>query len=132
MGRWCPDFSNDKDDPFLTNIRNSAKRWVLIAAEGQTPTWALDASEFLRATLIRDEPVDPMDFCHRPITVSEAGTRLSQVLGRFETQPGDDVLVRDLILLWGSEKRIITGSDILGFLMRGIARPAKSAIIANH
>ena len=118
-----PAFSNDKDDPFVARVRNSEQRWVLVAAEGSTPTWALDASEFLRATLIRGEQVDPMQFCHRPITVHESGTRLSQVLGRFETQPGDDVLVRDLILLWSHDKRIITGSDILGFLMRGIARP---------
>ena len=35
----------------------------------------------------------------------------------------DDVIDDDLILIWGKEeKRIITGSDILGRLMRGIAR----------
>lgn len=120
-----PAFSNDKDDPFVARVRNSEKRWVLIAAEGGTPSWALDASEFLRAALIRGEGADPLDFCHRPVTVYDSGTRLSQVLGRFETQPGDDVLIRDVILLWSDEKRIITGSDILGFLMRGIARPAR-------
>ena len=119
-----PDFSNDKDDPFMALVRNSARRWVLIGAEGRAPAWALDASEFLRATLIRGEHVDPMEYCHKPITVLESEIRLSQVLGRLETEPGDDLLVRDVILLWSREKRIITGSDILGFLMRGIARPA--------
>ena len=30
---------------------------------------------------------------------------------------------RDLILFWGQERRIITGADLLGRLLRGIARP---------
>jgi metal transporter CNNM len=33
----------------------------------------------------------------------------------------DDVIDNDLILVWGEEKRIITGSDILGRLLRGIS-----------
>jgi len=32
----------------------------------------------------------------------------------------DDVVDEDIILLWGDEKRIITGADILGRLLRGI------------
>jgi hypothetical protein len=31
----------------------------------------------------------------------------------------DDVIDHDLILLWSDEKRVITGADILGRLMRG-------------
>jgi AcrR family transcriptional regulator len=34
----------------------------------------------------------------------------------------DDVIDNDIILFWGSQKRIITGSDILGRLMRGIVQ----------
>ena len=29
--------------------------------------------------------------------------------------------MNDLILVWGSQRRIITGSDLLGRLLRGIA-----------
>jgi len=29
---------------------------------------------------------------------------------------------KDIILFWGNQKRIITGSDILGRLMRGIVQ----------
>jgi metal transporter CNNM len=35
--------------------------------------------------------------------------------------PEDDVIDNDLILIWGEQKRIITGSDILGRLLRGIS-----------
>lgn len=48
-----PTFSNNKDDPFIAGILKSAKRWLLIAAEGSLRGWILDASEFLGATLIR-------------------------------------------------------------------------------
>jgi hypothetical protein len=33
----------------------------------------------------------------------------------------DDVIDNDLILVWGKQKRIITGSDLLGRLLRGIS-----------
>jgi len=32
----------------------------------------------------------------------------------------DDVIDEDIILVWGAERRIITGADILGRLLRGI------------
>jgi metal transporter CNNM len=35
--------------------------------------------------------------------------------------PEDDVIENDLILVWSTRKRIITGSDLLGRLLRGIA-----------
>ena len=34
----------------------------------------------------------------------------------------DDVIDKDIFLLWADEKRIITGSDILGRLLRGIVQ----------
>lgn len=52
------------------------------------------------------------------------GRVLSRLTGRPE-EPGDDVIDEDLILLWtDAERRIITGSDLLGRLLRRIARPA--------
>jgi hypothetical protein len=35
-------------------------------------------------------------------------------------RPEDDVIDNDLILVWGEQKRIITGADLLGRLLRGI------------
>ena len=41
----------------------------------------------------------------------------------------NDVVDEDFILLWGEQKRVITGSDILGRLLRGITyrEPAHAA-----
>jgi hypothetical protein len=48
------------------------------------------------------------------------------VLGKLKVQPehsSDDVIDQDVILVWtDKEKRIITGSDILGRLLRGIVK----------
>ena len=94
----------------------------MIAPEDGAPTLALDASGFLRAALFEPQPVNPAVYCHRPVIVSDRRANLGDVLGRLEAEPGDDVISRDLILLWGQQKRVITGADILGYLMRGIAR----------
>ena len=58
-------------------------------------------------------------------------TRLGDVIGQMKVvqeRPEDDVIENDLILVWGTRKRIITGSDLLGRLLRGIAtvEPARS------
>jgi metal transporter CNNM len=50
--------------------------------------------------------------------------RLGDVIGMMTVvpeHPGDDVIAHDLILVWGTQRRIITGSDLLGRLLRGIA-----------
>jgi hypothetical protein len=50
-------------------------------------------------------------------------TRLGEVIGRMKVcseRPGGDVIDNDMILVWGAEKRIITGSDLLGRLLRNI------------
>ena len=119
-----PAFAASAADPFLRKIQASGKRWVLIAPEEGPPTHALDADGFLRAALFAPGPVNPATYCHRPVIVTDRDASLDDVLGRLETEPGGDVIRRDLILVWGLDKRVITGADLLGYLMRGIARPA--------
>jgi hypothetical protein len=117
-----PTFEASPQDPFLQQVQASGKRWVLIAPEEGAPTFALDAPGFLRAALFETDPVNPLDYCHRPVTVNDRRKNLAEVLGNLEAEPGDDVIDQDLILLWSEEKRVITGTDLLGYLMRGIAR----------
>ncbi len=50
-------------------------------------------------------------------------TPLGSVIGRMKVEPAypeDDVIDDDLILVWGEEKRIITGAALLGRLLRAI------------
>ena len=54
---------------------------------------------------------------HRPVIVRDMATKLGDVIGCLKVapeRPDDDVIDNDLILVWGSQRRIITGSDLLG------------------
>jgi hypothetical protein len=68
----------------------------------------------------------------RPIIVTDIRTPLGSVMGSMNVKaehPEDDVIDNDLILVWGEEKRIITGADLLGRLLRGIVtRDAHRAV----
>ena len=61
-----------------------------------------------------------------PVGVRDLRCPLGQVLHRLTVrpkQPDSDVIDKDLILVWTDEqRRIITGSDLLGRLLRSIAR----------
>jgi hypothetical protein len=50
-------------------------------------------------------------------------------------RPDDDVIDHDMILVWSSQRRIITGSDLLGRLLRDIScveeKPKPIAAIAG-
>jgi hypothetical protein len=119
-----PDFERRTGDPFLQSINRSGKKWIILVDEHRQPCLVLNSNAFLRACLFGDQEVRPEAFCHRPIVVTDANTLLGKVVSRFRVHPvsdADDVIDDDLILLWSEERRVITGSDILGRLLRGIA-----------
>jgi hypothetical protein len=67
--------------------------------------------------------VDPLSCCHRPVVVSDPNLRLGSVIALFKAESdaqSDLPLKQDVILLWGAQRRIITGADILGRLFKGI------------
>jgi hypothetical protein len=87
------------------------------------PVFVLDAHHFLRDALF-DDLQAPMTYWHRPIIVQNMQARLGDVIGRMTVtpqRPDDDVIHHDMILVWGVQRRIITGSDLLGRLLRDIA-----------
>jgi metal transporter CNNM len=118
-----PDISNSSEDAFLRKINLSYKRWVIITNENNHPYMVIDADGFLRNALFHYKTFDPFDYCHYPIIVEDIETPLGKVIWRFKVEPehsSDDVIDKDIIILWGSERRIITGADILGRLLHGI------------
>lgn len=118
-----PEFKKDPKDPFLQKIHASRKKWVIITDEQGKPCVALYAYKFLRRALYDPDLPNPYRYCHRPIVVSDPDTNLGQVITKLKVHPEhseDDVIDNDLILYWNDKKRIITGADILGRLLRGI------------
>jgi len=118
-----PPFKKSADDPFLQQVNASGKAWVVIADERNQPHLMMDADGFLRHALFTDEPTDPEDHCHRPVIIRDRKAPLGSVIAqlRFDTtSPGDHIITYDTVLLWTDVPRLITGSDLLGRLMRGI------------
>ena len=97
---------------------------MIITDTSGEPVFVLDAHHFLRDALFNELVSDPTAYWHRPIIVRDMKARLGDVIGQMKVvqqRPDDDVIENDLILVWGTRKRIITGSDLLGRLLRGIA-----------
>jgi hypothetical protein len=117
-------FERDASDPFLKQIQASGKKWVIVVDPSEKPQFVLDADGFLRAAFF-GEPLEKMKrFFHRPIIIDDPTTRLGKVIWQMKvghSSPKEEVIDYDIMLVWSKEKRIITGADILGRLLRGIA-----------
>lgn len=103
-----------------------AWKWTIVTNEKGHPMLALDTPSFLREVVADSDDIDIYAFCHRPIVVQDPAATLDTVLDQFvvEAEHHEDwVIDRDVILYWsGDVRRIITGADILGRLLQGIAQ----------
>lgn len=126
-----PSIKPSSSDKFLRLVQSSDKKWTIIVDQGGEPKMALESDSFLRDALFRRDTFNPYSHCHRPIIIKDEKMRLGDIISRlkvYPVHPSDDVVDEDVIILWNEEKRIITGSDILGRLLRGIVRSeAKSS-----
>jgi hypothetical protein len=119
-----PNFNRATSDPFLQRIEISGKKWIIITDSEGEPHLTLDSDGFLRDALFEDTKIVPSQYCHRPVIVKDTKLPLGNVLWRLKShsqRTGRNVIDRDIILVWGKdEKRVITGADILGRLLKGI------------
>jgi hypothetical protein len=112
------------EDPFVTRVNRSGHKWVILTDPDGEPRVALDADGFVRDVLVRGSDAVVALHCHRPIVVLDPTMPLGHIIGRLQadgTRSEDDVIDNDIVLLWGEDRRIITGADILGRLLRGIS-----------
>lgn len=128
-----PRIETNADDPFLRDVSRSGKSWVVIVDSTGEPRLVLRAEDFIREALFSPGRFNPYRHCHRPIMVRDAGRKLGELIPHFRAGSGDgqdDIVENDIILLWGEQPRVVTGTDILGRLLRGIARPAMAPVSA--
>jgi len=126
-----PKFDRVPEDPFLRKVDASGMRWVIVTDPTGDPVFVLDAHHFLRDALFGELDKDPTAYWHRPIVIRDPKARLGDVIGLLRVvpeDPNDDVIDHDLILVWHKQRRIITGSDLLGRLLRGIATVEKRPV----
>ena len=120
-----PPIENSSSNEFLQLVNSSQKKWVILVDKGNEPRMVLKSDSFLRNALFSSKGFNPHSYCHRPIVLYDSKTRLGDAIPRLKVNPirhGDDVIDEDIIILWSDEKRVITGSDILGRLLRGIVQ----------
>lgn len=124
-----PDFDRDPADPFLQKMHASDKKWVIITDPSKEPRLVINADQFLRDVMYEKNIRSVYTYCHRPIVVKDDKTMLGEVILKLQVHAQnaeDDVVDNDLILYWGKQKRIMTGADILGRLLRGIVKRVQS------
>ena len=115
------------DDPFLRALNAPRRSWMVIVDPQGEPRTVLRPAEFTREALFSPQYFDAMHHCHRPLVVRDPDQRLGSLLPHFRVSPaylGDTVVGDDVILLWtDAERRVLSGTDVLGRLLRGVARP---------
>ncbi|MBT8036027.1 MAG: DUF21 domain-containing protein [Verrucomicrobiae bacterium] len=121
-----PQPGTEEGRALVDSLKKHASLWAVIVGERGMPQLVIDTTEYLSRVYADGDGVDIYDCCHRPVVVEDDQTTLDAVLGEFvvEATDMDDHLVdRDVVLYWaGGEKRIVTGADIFGRLLKGIAR----------
>jgi hypothetical protein len=120
-----PPLEGSPRHPFLARLHLSGKKWIIITDPAGHPCAALNAHQFLRNACLSMPCPRPEDYLHQPIVTTDGRTPLGNLIGSLKvraTSLDDDVIDDDVILLWGRRKRIVTGADLLGRLLRGIAK----------
>jgi CBS domain containing-hemolysin-like protein len=121
-----PDIEGKPSDPLLRKMAASGEKWVIVTDLAGNPVKVVNSNDFIRDALCRKNTFNPIRYCHLPVIVINPEVKLENVIPRLKVYPiheEDDIIDLDVILYWGKdEKRIITGTDILGRLLRGIVR----------
>lgn len=132
-----PSFERTATDPFLQQVNASGHNWVVLTDMDDEPRLIMDADGFLRAAIFDlEQPFDPYHYCHRPLIVRDMNTPMGDIIPHIrgaatKDQNNDGEIEHDVVLVWGEEKRIITGADILGRLFKGIGHKAYEAVNIN-
>lgn len=112
-------------------LNHSGYSWVVLTNLEGEPLLVIDADGFLRSALFQSENFDPYNYCHRPVVITDENTSLNEAILKMKVntsvdQNFDGVIEHDVLLIWGDTKRIITGADIFGRLLKGMLPPMES------
>jgi len=95
-----------------------------ITDNDNNPVAVLDADGYLRSILLDKDDVDIKKYCHSPIIYENIEITIGAIIERLRADiidSSDKPLKKDVALIWTTDyKRIITGADLLGRLLKGI------------
>lgn len=130
-----PTISATPDDPFLKKLYQANRKWAVLIDADREPRLVMNTSDFIAEVLMSEGSViRPMAYCHKPIVIRDGNQKLGDHLTRLKVsigKTGTEVIDNDVILLWNENPRIISGTDILGRLFRGIGKRAASGSQSN-
>jgi len=131
-----PSISPSPDDPFLRKLYQADRKWAVVVDSDREPRLLMNTKEFISDVLMNGYPdIQPMGYCHKPIVVRDGNQKLGTHLPRFTVssgKEGTEVIHNDVILLWSEAPRIISGTDILGRLFRGIGKRGDPDDLKTH
>jgi hypothetical protein len=121
---YFPEFQSNQDDPFIQRINVSGEKWVVFTDEFDEPKLVLDADGYLRSEVLEKKGHGLESYCHKPIVVYNQDENLGAVIRMMRQGikvDSDLPIEKDIVLYWKKEsKRVITGSDLFGSLLKGI------------
>lgn len=119
-----PTVDADINDPFMRKIQDSGEKWIIFQTLEGTPIRVLDADGYIRAVLFSEEPIEIDQFSHIPVVIRDKSCTMDTVIRHLRSnykRSDDSPIEKDIVLYWSdSEKRIITGADLLGRLLKNI------------
>lgn len=112
------------NDPFIKRINDSGEKWIIFTDEDNIPKLALDADGFIRS-IYSEQPVeDILKYCHKPMILDDENIDLGTLIFNLRQRSdrySDTPIDRDIAIIWlDYTKKIITGADIFGRLLKGI------------
>jgi len=106
-------------ESFVEEVNGSSCKWMVISNDSNEPLLVMDADAFCRSTMRESTQVDPLRFCKEPLIIREADYTLGRALLDLKKAPTE--VTKEVILVWnGTERRIISGSDVLSLLFKGM------------
>lgn len=119
-----PRFEAKPDNPFIQKINRSGEKWVIFTNNKNEPELALDTDEFIRSELFCKQCNGIEKYCHVPLIIKDENSNLGEIIRGLKNKSdihSDKPIEKDIVLLWVKDtKRIITGADIFGRLLKGI------------
>ncbi len=121
-----PEHTTGIDDEFIRTINKSYEKWIIFTDENNYPQLVLDADGFIRSELFNNNNNSKgiEKYCHVPLIIKDEESDLGMLIKNLKRNAdinSDSPIKKDIVIIWGeNNKRIITGADILGRLLKGM------------